>query len=200
MCFAALASAAPKGYDYVIQPSADHYQEQSLISKHFFLHSAPEEEETEIQHRDIVIGTPRKNFNVVFVKAPVPKQQQTKIRVIPAINEDKTVIYVLAKKAEEAQFVAHVEEPATTTSKPEVFFIKYKTNEEAEHAQHSIQAEYDRLGGITSVSDEGISPVSSVIGSLDGLQQDVSTTVVDSGASHGTTELFTSYLPPVTKH
>lgn len=217
MCFAALAVAAPQGYNYPSQPSnqylapsagaggydghATHggYQQQPLISKRFFIHSAPEEEEVEIQHRDIVVGQPRKNFNVVFVKAPAPAAQKTKIRVIPAVNEDKTVIYVLAKKGAENEVITHVEEAHTTTAKPEVFFIKYKTNEEAEHAQRSIQSEYDRLGGSTVISNEGIAPVSSVIGSLDGHGSFAGSGAgVAAGSASGAAN--TAYLPPVKKH
>ncbi|XP_065354442.1 uncharacterized protein LOC135948920 [Calliphora vicina] len=222
LCFAALAVAAPQGYNYPSQPSNQYlapgagagsgfdghgvqgYQQQPLVSKRFFIHSAPEEEEVEIQQKDIVIGQPRKNFNVVFIKSPAGAAQKTKIRVIPAVNEEKTVIYVLAKKAGENEVTAHIEEPHTTTAKPEVFFIKYKTNEEAEHAQHSIQAEYDRLGGSTVISNEGIAPVSSVIGSLDGHGANVGAGVgAGSGigsdsAGHGAAN--TAYLPPVKKH
>lgn len=171
--------------------------QEPLISKRFYIHSAPEEEEVEVQHRDIVIGTPRKNYNVVFVKTPSGAQQKTKIRVIPAVNEDKTVIYVLAKKTDAPQLETYVEEPASTTTKPEVFFIKYRTNAEAEHAQHSIQAEYDRLGGSTVVSNEGVSPVSSVIGSLDGVSGFGSAAGADfNEAGAGSS----AYLPPVKKH
>uniref|UniRef100_A0A1I8MKN9 DUF243 domain-containing protein n=1 Tax=Musca domestica TaxID=7370 RepID=A0A1I8MKN9_MUSDO len=225
LCFVALCSAAPQGYNYPSQPSG-HYlpptapeassygqqHQQPLVTKRFFIHSATEEEEVEVQHRDIVVGTPRKNFNVVFIKSPADKKQKTKIRVIPAVNEDKTVIYVLAKKADEPQLETYVEEPATTTTKPEVFFIKYRTNEEAEHAQHSIQAEYDHLGGNTIISNEGVSPVQSVIGSLDGFQQQqqqAGTTDVSfgdstgpeySGVAESADNTNAAYLPPVKKH
>ncbi|XP_013102238.1 uncharacterized protein LOC106083637 [Stomoxys calcitrans] len=226
LCLVALSSAAPQGYNYPNQasgqfllPSApasatgypsghsyNHHQQQPLVSKRFFIHSAPEEEETEVEHRDIVIGSPRRNFNIVFVKSPSGGQHRTKVRVIPALNEDKTVIYVLAKKTEGAQIETHVEEPATTTSKPEVFFIRYKTNEEAEHAQHKIQAEYDNLGGTSIISNEGISPISSVIGSLDnsGSGADFGpATVGDFGSSgvafNGAGTPSSAYLPPVNK-
>lgn len=139
----------------------------------------------EVQEHDIAVGTPSKNYNVLFVKAPAEKQQKIKVRVNPAVNEEKTAVYVLSKKADAPVVETFVQESVTTTSKPEVAFIKYRTNEEAEHAQHHIQAEYDRLGGTTSFSDEGISAVKSVIGILDALQQSS-----NSGA----------YLPPVKKH
>lgn len=193
LCFAALVSASDThDYEYSNQLNAistdvdtsgsdfpssydvsGHPQQQLLFTKRFFVHSAPEEEGIDIQHRDIVVGTPRKNLNVVFVKAPIGKQQLTKVRVLPAIKEDKTVVYVLTKKSEPGKVETYVEEPVTTTSRPEVFFIKYKTKEEAEAAQQAIQAEYDNLGGSSSVSDEGISPVASVIGSLDDVHQEM---------------------------
>ncbi|XP_075158992.1 uncharacterized protein LOC142232156 [Haematobia irritans] len=227
LCLVALSSAAPQGYNYPSQANGQYVQttgpavaatayggnqgygqhhqgygqqQQPLISKRFFIHSAPEEDEVEVQHRDILIGTPRKNFNIVFVKSPAAKQQKTKVRVIPAINEDKTVIYVLAKKNDEAQIEAHVEEPATTTAKPEVFFIKYKTNEEAEHAQYKIQSEYDRLGGSTIISNEGIAPISSVIGSLDGgSHADYGATAGTDFTSTGAEAPSSAYLPSVNK-
>ncbi|XP_073816537.1 uncharacterized protein [Musca autumnalis] len=185
LCFVALCSASHQGYDYPTQNNAPNYGAQPLITKRFFIHSAPEEHGAEVQQHDIQVGAPRKNYNVVFVKAPVEKQQKVKVRVTPAVSEEKTAVYVLSKKADAPIVETLVQEPVTTTSKPEVAFIKYRTNEEAEHAQHHIQAEYDRLGGSTSVSNEGVSEVKSVIGILDGLQQ---------GSSSG------AYLPPTKKH
>uniref|UniRef100_A0A1I8MAT4 DUF243 domain-containing protein n=1 Tax=Musca domestica TaxID=7370 RepID=A0A1I8MAT4_MUSDO len=202
-CFLAYVAAAPQGYHYAAPPgghylaaavaansigldnTVQHDDQQAVVTKRFFIHSAPEEEETEIEHHDIVVGVPRKNYNIVFVKAPVAKKQKTKIRLTPAVQEDKTAIYVLAKQSDKTQVETYVEEPHTTTSKPEVFFIKYRTNEEADHAQHSIKAKYESLGGSTSTLDEGISPVSSVIGSLDG---------------HSTNSGSAKYLPPVRNH
>lgn len=57
------------------------------------------------------------------------------------MNEEKTAVYVLSKKADAPIVETFVQEPVTTTSKPGVVFIKYRTNEEAEHAQHHIQAD-----------------------------------------------------------
>ncbi|XP_061386723.1 uncharacterized protein LOC133321657 [Musca vetustissima] len=189
LCLVALASASHQGYNYPTQSNAATgglYGAQPLITKRFFIHSAPEEEGVEVQNHDIAVGTPRKNYNVVFVKAPAEKQQKIKVRVTPAVNEEKTAVYVLSKKNDAPIVETFVQEPSTTTSKPEVAFIKYRTNEEAEHAQHHIRAEYERLGGTTSVSDEGVSAIKSVIGILDGLQQQ--------GA------VSSNYLPPAKRH
>ncbi|EDV42846.1 uncharacterized protein Dana_GF18197 [Drosophila ananassae] len=140
-------------------------QPQAIVSKRFFIHSAPEEAE-DYKERHITVGVPKRNYNVVFIKSPQRNNKKT-IKISPAANEEKTVIYVLSKKGE-SDVNAEVIEQASSTSKPEVFFIKYKTNEEAAHAQQQIQAQYDALGGSSQLTDEGVAPVTSVIGALGG--------------------------------
>jgi len=95
------------------------------------------------KERHITVGVPKRNYNVVFIKSPQRSNKKTSIKISPAVNEDKTVIYVLSKKSDSSDVQAEVIEQASSTSKPEVFFIKYKTNEEAAHAQQQIQAQYD---------------------------------------------------------
>ncbi|XP_016991402.1 basic-leucine zipper transcription factor A [Drosophila rhopaloa] len=140
-------------------------QQQAIVSKRFFIHSAPEEAE-DYKERHITVGVPKRNYNVVFIKSPQRNNRKT-IKISPAANEEKTVIYVLSKKGE-SDVQAEVVEQASSTSKPEVFFIKYKTAEEAAHAQQQIQAQYDALGGSSQLTDEGVAPVTSVIGALGG--------------------------------
>ncbi|XP_017478625.1 PREDICTED: mediator of RNA polymerase II transcription subunit 15, partial [Rhagoletis zephyria] len=144
---------------------------KTVITKRFFLHAAPEDAEEEVQERHITIGKARKSYNVVFIKSSNKAAKKASIKITPAANEEKTVIYVLNKKQDAADIDAQVYEPATTTTKPEVFFIKYKTAEEAAHAQQAIQAQYDALGGSAQFSNEGVAPVSSVIGSLEVAKQ-----------------------------
>ncbi|XP_055850508.1 uncharacterized protein LOC129915072 [Episyrphus balteatus] len=141
-------------------------RQEPIVSKRFFIHSAPEENDEEYREKHITVGTPRKNYNVVFIKAPAKSTKKTVVKITPAVNEDKTVIYVLNKKTDAADVHAEVLEPHTSTTKPEVYFIKYKTPEEAAHAQEQIQSQYDSLGGSSQVTDEGFAPVTSVIGSL----------------------------------
>ncbi|XP_017481540.1 PREDICTED: uncharacterized protein LOC108370670 [Rhagoletis zephyria] len=143
-------------------------QQQAIISKRFFIHTAPEENDEQYQEKHITIGAPRKNYNVVFIKSPHRSHKKASIKITPATNEEKTVIYVLNKKTDGTEIDAQVLEQPSVTTKPEVFFIKYKTAEEAQHAQQEIQAQYDALGGSSQVTDEGVAPVSSVIGSLGG--------------------------------
>ncbi|XP_052836136.1 myb-like protein AA [Drosophila gunungcola] len=148
-----------------VQQQQQQQQQQAIVSKRFFIHSAPEEAE-DYKERHITVGVPKRNYNVVFIKSPQRNNRKT-IKISPAANEEKTVIYVLSKKGE-SDVQAEVVEQASSTSKPEVFFIKYKTAEEAAHAQQQIQAQYDALGGSSQLTDEGVAPVTSVIGALGG--------------------------------
>nr|XP_002058493.2 LOW QUALITY PROTEIN: nuclear transcription factor Y subunit beta [Drosophila virilis] len=142
--------------------------QQPIVSKRFFIHSAPEDVDEEYKERHITVGVPKRNYNVVFIKSPQRSNKKTSIKISPAVNEDKTVIYVLSKKTDASDVQAEVVEQASSTSKPEVFFIKYKTNEEAANAQQQIQSQYDALGGSSQLTDEGVAPVTSVIGALGG--------------------------------
>ncbi|XP_019846294.2 uncharacterized protein LOC109579623 [Bactrocera dorsalis] len=192
-----------------------HYSHQSpnfvgrapIVTKHFWLHSAPEDHDEQQIVRYINIGQPRKNYNVVFINTPSSSVNKAKIIANVAPVEDKTAIYVLAKKANALDVSAEVATPAPVVNKPEVFFIKYKTPEEAVHAQHTIQAQYDALGGSSNLSNEGSIPVSSAIGSLGGSIGSGDDHVEDSHIVHGGPSIAVSssdssngaiqnYLPP----
>lgn len=56
-------------------------------------------------------------------------------------NEEKTIVYVLSKKEDQISDFAEIPQPpAAVTHKPEVFFIKYKTKQEAADAVANIQS------------------------------------------------------------
>ncbi|XP_036320277.1 glycine, alanine and asparagine-rich protein-like [Rhagoletis pomonella] len=117
--------------------------EAPLVHKQFITVSAPEDHESLEQSKHFVIGRPQKNYRVVFIKAPSSSSANVKLSAEYAPQEEKTVIYVLSKKDSTLE-VNDIATPAPTVpAKPEVFFIKYKTEEEAHHAQQQIQ---DTLG------------------------------------------------------
>lgn len=141
---------------------------EPIITKQFFLHTAPEPSEQQTKIKHFVLGRPQKNYRVVFIKAPSSVNDNLKLSAEYAPNVEKTVIYVLSKKEEELN-INDIATPAPTQpSKPEVHFIKYKTPEEAEAAQKQIQSTYDKFGGTSEFNNEGVIPESSVIGLLDG--------------------------------
>ncbi|KAH8341776.1 hypothetical protein KR067_005635, partial [Drosophila pandora] len=44
-------------------------------------------------------------------------------------------------------------------NKPEVHFVKYRTQEDAANAQRAIQSQYDQLGGSSQAHNGGVAPV-----------------------------------------
>ncbi|KAH8294602.1 hypothetical protein KR018_000151, partial [Drosophila ironensis] len=145
-------------------------QQEHLVSKNIYVHVPPAEDQDPLIHQQPVLppAPPRKHYRIVFIKTPTPSFSKAALRIKQAPVEEKTIIYVLTKKPDPLDLQTAIEEIAPKQpSKPEVFFIKYKTQEEAAHAQRTIQAQYDQLGGTSQISDEGVAPVTSVIGSLD---------------------------------
>ncbi|XP_017849979.1 keratin, type I cytoskeletal 9 [Drosophila busckii] len=141
--------------------------EAPLIHKQFFTVAAPEEHESLERVKHLVIGRPQRNYRVVFIKAPSSSSANVKLSAEYAPKEEKTVIYVLSKKDSTLE-VNDIATPAPTLpSKPEIFFIKYKTDAEAAHAQQQIQAEYDRIEGSSEHTNDGVAGVQSVVGILD---------------------------------
>lgn len=116
--------------------------EAPIVNTHFYLHSAPEDHSEITKTKRIKIGRPQKNYRVVFIKAPSSSASNAQIAVDVAPQEEKTVIYVLSQKQHEINVNSVVDAAPSTPSKPEVFFIKYKTPEEALHAQQKIQGMY----------------------------------------------------------
>lgn len=112
-----------------------------IVSKHVYAFAAPEDPEERAGPRYVQVGRARKNYKVIFIKAPTYGQSPI-IPVLPQ-NEDKTIVYVLSKKPSE-QEIQLPEPPVTQPSKPEVYFLKYKTQQEAEQAQQQIQG--NRIG------------------------------------------------------
>ncbi|KAH8248098.1 hypothetical protein KR038_000490, partial [Drosophila bunnanda] len=156
-----------------LQLQQQQQHQQHLVSKDIYVHVPPVDVAEEAYPQPALPPPPpRKHYRIVFIKAPTPSVSKAALRVKQAPVEEKTIIYVLTKKPDPLDLQAAIEEAAPKQpSKPEVFFIKYKTQEEAAHAQRTIQAQYDQLGGTSQISDEGVAPVTSVIGVLDNQQQ-----------------------------
>ncbi|XP_017098109.2 secreted protein C [Drosophila bipectinata] len=165
--FGALSGYQAPSYQQQQEQEVQRGFQEPLIHKQFFTVAAPEEHENLERTKHLVIGRPQKNYRVVFIKAPSSSNANVKLSAEYAPKEEKTVIYVLSKKDNQLE-VNDIATPAPTVpSKPEVFFIKYKTDAEASHAQQQIQAEYDRIEGTSEHQDGGVAPAQSVVGILD---------------------------------
>lgn len=117
--------------------------EAPIITKDFFLHAAPDDlEDDELELKKLKLGPSRKHFNVVFIKAPALSSKSAAIKLLQAKNEEKTVIYVLSKQLDPSEIRSQIKSLPSHVSKPEVFFIKYRTPEEAQFAQQKIQGKH----------------------------------------------------------
>jgi len=133
------------GLNFLPQQQQQQYQSYnpsaSLVSKDIYVHVPPvEDSEERYPQPPLPVPPPRKHYRIVFIKAPTPSVNKAALRIKQAPVEEKTIIYVLTKKADPLDLQTAIEEAAPKQiSKPEVFFIKYKTQEEAAHAQRTIQ-------------------------------------------------------------
>ncbi|XP_075153512.1 tweedleE [Haematobia irritans] len=105
-------------------------QQAPVIHKHVYVHVPPPEPEYQAPRKPIVVPPPQKHYKIVFIKAPSPPAPTAPI--IPALpqTEEKTLVYVLVKKPEEQPDIVIPTPAPTQPSKPEVYFIRYKTQKE----------------------------------------------------------------------
>ncbi|KAL1450547.1 hypothetical protein WDU94_002897, partial [Cyamophila willieti] len=107
-------------------------EQTPIIHKSAYVYVAPPDEDVPKQRVIIEQPAPKKNYQIVFIKAPNPPKQE--VPVIPPLlspQSDKTLIYVLHPKPEAAPPIHIPAPPLHKPSKPEVYFIRYKSNKEA---------------------------------------------------------------------
>ncbi|XP_055688565.1 uncharacterized protein LOC129793044 [Lutzomyia longipalpis] len=105
-------------------------QAAPIIHKHVYVHVPPPEPEYIAQKKPIVLPPPQKHYKIVFIKAPsAPAPTAPVIPALP-INEEKTLVYVLVKRPDEQPDVVVPTAAPTQPSKPEVYFIRYKTQKQ----------------------------------------------------------------------
>ncbi|TMW46787.1 hypothetical protein DOY81_008133 [Sarcophaga bullata] len=123
----------------------------STVEKHIYVHVPPQDDGEEYQQKIAVINQikspPRKHYKIIFIKAPsypTPDYSQLANAVVPQVDE-KTLVYVLVKKAEvpTLEHIQQLQQSSFKASKPEVYFIKYKTRKEGESNQHTTNAQND---------------------------------------------------------
>ncbi|XP_055548786.1 uncharacterized protein LOC129732196 [Wyeomyia smithii] len=127
------------GYNY--QPATQ------IVQKHIYVHIPPPEKEEPSYPRVVQSGAPQKHYKIIFIKAPTPPQPKAPIIPPPPQNEEKTLVYVLHKKPEEPEEIVLPSAPPTKPSKPEVYFIKYKTQKEKKPEYGPPKQEYGSPSG-----------------------------------------------------
>lgn len=99
-----------------------------IIHKHVYVHLPPAEVPEYKISKPVSLPPPQKHYKIVFIKAPTaPTPTAPALPPLPQPDEEKTLIYVLVKKPEEAPEPVIPTLAPTQPSKPEVYFIRYKT-------------------------------------------------------------------------
>lgn len=166
------------------------------FNKEFFTYSAPEQEFDNGPANEQILNTLRKNLRVLFIKGPENTGlEQAALQLASTASDDRTAIYVLNKQADVAELTNKLNHIKSQTShKPEVHFVKYRTQSDAENAQRIIQAQYDALPGHSSNHNAGTSA-----GVLDfASKNDAGAPIGTGGLSAGEAQLpsTSAYLPP----
>uniref|UniRef100_A0A182IWE2 DUF243 domain-containing protein n=1 Tax=Anopheles atroparvus TaxID=41427 RepID=A0A182IWE2_ANOAO len=98
-----------------------------IIHKHVYVHVPPPEPEYQTTRKPFVVPPPQKHYKIVFIKAPSPPTVAPPVLPPVQQNEEKTLVYVLVKKQDEPEEIVIPTAAPTPPSKPEVYFIRYKT-------------------------------------------------------------------------
>ncbi|XP_073819971.1 uncharacterized protein [Musca autumnalis] len=129
------------------QQTAQPVQEE--FSKSFYTFSAPEHEFEDANAGEKIANVMKKNLRVIFIKGPENHGlEKAALQLAKSAAEDRTAIYVLSKQSDVGSLVNQLQElKSSTENKPEVHFVKYRTQVDAENAQRIIQSQYDILPG-----------------------------------------------------
>lgn len=92
--------------------------------------AAPAEPEYQAPIRPVQPQPVQKHYRIIFIKAPSPAAPILPPIQEPARQEEKTIVYVLVKKPDDMPEIVLPTPASTVASKPEVYFIRYKTQEE----------------------------------------------------------------------
>lgn len=101
--------------------------QQPIVHKHVYVHVPPPDNDYQAPRKPIWVPPPQKHYKIVFIKAPTPPTPTAPIIPVQPQNEEKTLVYVLVKKPEDQPDVVIPTPAPTQPSKPEVYFIRYKT-------------------------------------------------------------------------
>jgi len=110
------------------------------VHRHVYVHVAPDEP-VDAQSKIIrVPGGGDKHVNIIFVKTPSQSSSQQTEVILPEQDQHKNLVYVLLKKGESNSNIKVSRPPAARPSKPEVYFIRYKGQEQEQGPAYGAPA------------------------------------------------------------
>ncbi|KAH8375924.1 hypothetical protein KR200_009152, partial [Drosophila serrata] len=152
---AAVVEAAPSG-------EAPHYAApQAELQKEFFTYTADESAFNEPAGSEQVQSSLNKALRVIFIKGPENSGlENAAVALAKQAGQQETAIYVLNKQADIGDLSNKLNAIRNNNNnKPEVHFVKYRTQQDAANAQQAIQSQYDQLGGSSTHQNGGVAPV-----------------------------------------
>ncbi|XP_017092854.2 uncharacterized protein Tb [Drosophila bipectinata] len=187
--------------------SNDYAPVNTEFNKEFFTYSAPEADFEDNKSVSDLAASLKKNLRVVFIRAPENKGlENAALQLAKQAAEQQTAIYVLTKQGDLSSLANQLQNlNRVSASKPEVHFVKYRTQEDAVNAQRTIQQEYERLGGSSTLHNGGVAPVldfatkQQVVQSVPLIDERRAGGISSSSAGSVSSELeapSTSYIPP----
>ncbi|XP_017079614.2 uncharacterized protein LOC108113532 [Drosophila eugracilis] len=131
------------------------------FQKEFYSYAAPEEQFDEGTSNQQIANSLKKNLRVVFIRTPENQGfERAALQLAKQSAQQETAIYVLTKQSDVSNLAKQLNALKTSsTNKPEVHFVKYRTPEDAANAQLAIQNQYNQLPGVSRISNEGSAPV-----------------------------------------
>lgn len=137
----------------------------TLVQKHIYVHVAPPEPEEFRPQKQIAAAQATKHYKIIFIKAPSAAAPTAPTIPLQAQNEEKTLVYVLVKKPDDAAELSIPTAAPTQPSKPEVYFIRYKTQKETIASSPAV-GESSGLGAIGSSISTSSSSTSATGGNV----------------------------------
>ncbi|KRF99969.1 uncharacterized protein Dwil_GK28266 [Drosophila willistoni] len=131
------------------------------FQKEFYSYAAPEEQFNDGVNNQEIANSLKKNLRIVFIRTPENQGfERAALQLAKQSAQQETAIYVLSKQADVANLAKQLNAlKSTSSNKPEVHFVKYRTPEDAVNAQLAIQNQYNQLPGVSRISNEGRAPV-----------------------------------------
>ncbi|XP_075160921.1 uncharacterized protein LOC142233772 [Haematobia irritans] len=131
---------------------------QAVLEKEFYTFTADEQDFNEPAIDNQVSNSFRQGLRVIFIKGPdTSGSERAALSLAKHASQQKTIIYVLNKQADLASLSNQLKtENSHVNAKPEVHFVKYRTEEDANNARRTIEAEYESLGGRTQHINGGV--------------------------------------------
>ncbi|XP_052873505.1 uncharacterized protein LOC128278815 [Anopheles cruzii] len=159
----AVADAGAQSFGGAVQAESFGAPQQQIVQKHIYVHVPPPEQQQTFHQTISAPALRQKHYKIIFIKTPSVESHAAQLALQQSQTEEKTIVYVLVKKPEPLADITLPAAAVSKPSKPEVYFIKYKTNSEAVGGGAATGASAAGLGLLSSSGSASASHSQSVL-------------------------------------